>query len=135
MRRICLWCPIMKRKKIIKWIHGYHNRQMNFDSKNWCEVKFFLWNQSINSLAKWREWICGALSLKEIRLLRESMIVPIDKWTLILKNGRKWSFLMKPKHQFIYPNNKNAFMVPNHEKKVDYYVNLCLPYLMDELWF
>ena len=32
-------------------------------------------------------------------------------------------FLMKPKHQFIYPYKENEFMMPNHEKKADYYVN------------
>ena len=36
------------------------------------------------------------------------------------------AFFMKPKHQFIDPNEENAFMVPNHEKKGDYYVNSCL---------
>ena len=35
-------------------------------------------------------------------------------------------FLVKPKHQFIYPNEENQFMVPNHQKKGDYFVNPCL---------
>ena len=26
-------------------------------------------------------------------------------------------FLMKTKHQFIYPSKENMFMAPNHEKK------------------
>ena len=43
------------------------------------------------------------------------------------------AFLMKSKHQFIYPDEENKFMVPNHEKKGDYYVNLCLSELVDEL--
>ena len=43
-------------------------------------------------------------------------------------------FLVKPKHQFVYPNKENAFMVPSHEKNGDYYVNLCLPLLINELW-
>ena len=43
------------------------------------------------------------------------------------------AFLMKRKDQFIYPNEENAFMVPNHEKKNDYYVNPYLPHLIDEL--
>ena len=38
----------------------------------------------------------------------------------------KEGFLMKPKHQFIYPNEQNEFMVPNHSQKRDYYVNLHL---------
>ena len=32
-RRMCLWCPIMKRKKIIIWIHVYPNWNINFNSK------------------------------------------------------------------------------------------------------
>ena len=40
-------------------------------------------------------------------------------------------FLMKPKHQFVYPSKEIAFMVPNHEKKRDYYMNPCLPHLIE----
>ena len=43
-------------------------------------------------LSQWLEYDCGAKSWKESRLLRESMFIPVGKWTLILKNGRKWSF-------------------------------------------
>ena len=35
-------------------------------------------------------------------------------------------FLIKLKNQFIYPNEENEFVVPNHLKKRDYNVN---PYL------
>ena len=45
------------------------------------------------------------------------------------------TFLMKPKHQFIYPNEHNEFMVANHEKKEDYCVNPCLSKLTNKLWF
>ena len=48
MRRMCLWCPIMKRKEIIMWICVCPSRQTNFVSKKWVEVKLFLWNQSNN---------------------------------------------------------------------------------------
>ena len=41
--------------------------------------------------------------------------------------------LMKPKHQFIYPNEENESVVPNYEKKGDYYVNPSLSQLKDEL--
>ena len=42
-------------------------------------------------------------------------------------------FLKKPKHQFIYPIEENEFMVPNHEKRGDYYVTPCLSQLTDKL--
>ena len=32
-RRMCLWCPIMKRKEIIMWIHVHPNWNINFNSK------------------------------------------------------------------------------------------------------
>ena len=32
-RRMCLWCPIMKRKEIVMWIHVYRNWKTNFNSK------------------------------------------------------------------------------------------------------
>ena len=35
----------------------------------------------------------------------------------------KDAFLMEPKHQFICTNEENEFMVPNHYKKGDYYLN------------
>ena len=42
-------------------------------------------------------------------------------------------FLIKPKHQLVYPNKENTVMAPNHEKKGDYCVNSCLPHLIDKL--
>ena len=42
-------------------------------------------------------------------------------------------FLIKPKHQFIYPNGENEFVWPNHENKGDYYMNPCLSQLENEL--
>ena len=33
-RRMCLWCPIMKRREIILWIHVYWNWKTSFNSKN-----------------------------------------------------------------------------------------------------
>ena len=32
-RRMCLWCPIMRRKEIIAWIYVYRNWKANFNSK------------------------------------------------------------------------------------------------------
>ena len=42
-------------------------------------------------------------------------------------------FLMKPKHQFIYPNKGNALMAPDHEKKGDYYMTPWLSQSTNEL--
>ena len=48
-------------------------------------------------LSQWVEWVYRAQSWKERRLLCESIFVLVDKWTLILKNGGKKSFLNETK--------------------------------------
>ena len=63
------------------------------------------------------------------------MFVPIEIRNSILKLVTSEDFFMKPMHQFIYPDKKNEFMVPNHEKKRDYYVNMHLSQLIDQLQF
>ena len=98
--------------------------------------KSFLWNQSINIIySNGENYFMVHNYEKKKRLLHQSMFIPIDKWTLILKMVGSEVFLMRPKGQFIYPNEENVFMVPNHEKKGDYYVNPCLSQLTYELWF
>ena len=43
------------------------------------------------------EWVYSAQPYKEKRLLCESVFIPIDRWTLILKNGRNGSFFYETK--------------------------------------
>ena len=54
-------------------------------------------------------------------------------------DSKKWweekCFLWNQSISIIYPNEKNEFMLPNHEKKVDYYVNLCSSNLTNKLRF
>ena len=63
------------------------------------------------------------------------MFVQIDSRTLSLKMVEREFFLMKPKHQYHLPNKEEMFMVPNHKKKGDNYLNPCLSQLRDELQF
>ena len=65
-------------------------------------------------LSQWGECVYGAQSWNERRLLCESVFIPIEKQALILKMAEGEVFLMKPTHQFIYPNEENEFVVPNH---------------------
>ena len=46
------------------------------------------------------------LSMKTWKIITWIVFIPIDGWTLILKMVGNEVFLMKPKHQFIYPNKK-----------------------------
>ena len=87
-------------------------------------------------LSQWGEWVYDSQSWKDRRLLRESMINKIDKQTLIIK--KRWEeklFLWNQSINVIYPNEENEFMIHNHAKKGDYYVNLCLSKLTNEFWF
>ena len=62
------------------------------------------------------------------------MFVIIDERTSIPKNGEKKSFSYETKVIIsFYPNKENDFMVPNLEKKGDYYVNPSLSELTNEL--
>ena len=59
-------------------------------------------------------------------------VYPTEKLTLFLKMVEKEVFFWNQRLNIIYPNEENVLMVPNHERKGDYYVNLCLSELMNE---
>ena len=59
-------------------------------------------------------------------------VYTIEKWTLILKMVERDVFFMKPKLQYHLSQREECVCVPNHEKKGDYYVNLCLSKSMNE---
>ena len=72
------------------------------------------------------ECVYSAQSWKERRLLCESMFIEIDGRISILNMVEREVFLWAESINVIYRNEKNVFIVPNHEKKWDYYVNPCL---------
>ena len=49
------------------------------------------------------------------------------------KIAEREAFLANPNINIVYPNEQNMFMVPNHKKNEDYYENLHVSHLMDEL--
>ena len=49
-------------------------------------------------LSQWVEWIYGAQSLKEKRLLCQFVFIPIERWISIQKEVDRKVFLMEPKH-------------------------------------
>ena len=53
-----------------------------------------------NHLSQWGECVYDAQSLKERRLLCESMFIAIERRTSTLKLVIREAFLMKPKHQY-----------------------------------
>ena len=52
-----------------------------------------------NNLSQRGEYDYGAQSLKKRRLLCESMFIPLERWTSILKLVESEVLLLKPKHQ------------------------------------
>ena len=59
------------------------------------------------------------------------MFVPIERRTSILEMVIREVSLMKPKHQYHLSQWGECVCDSNHEKKGDYYVNVCLSQLED----
>ena len=51
-------------------------------------------------LSQWGEWICGTQSLKDKRLLSESVFIQSKNELLILTMVERYVFLMKPNHEY-----------------------------------
>ena len=64
-------------------------------------------------LSQGGECVCGAQPWKVKRLSHESMIILIDKWSLILKNGGNWSFSIETKASIHLPNEETEFGARN----------------------
>ena len=64
-------------------------------------------------------------------------VYPNWKANLNSRNGRRRSFSYETKvsNKIIYHNNQNEFIVPNHEKKKDYFMDSSLFQLKNELEF
>ena len=99
-RSMCLWFPIMKRRAIIMWIQVYANWKTNFNSKNANKRSFSYETDDQYHLSQWEECVYDDQSWKERRLLCESMFIPIEGRTSILKLVISEVFLMKPKYQY-----------------------------------
>ena len=63
------------------------------------------------------------------------MFIPIERRTTVIKMVERGVFLLKPSIKVIYPKKEYMFIVPNYEKKGDYYVNTCSPKLKDKFRF
>ena len=100
MRRMCLWCAIIKRKEIITWIYVYRNWKANFNSKIGNKRSFSYETKVSISLIPTRRMCLSCPITKKGWLLCESMFIPFEIRTSILKRVRREVFLMIPKHQY-----------------------------------
>ena len=81
-------------------IHVYTNWNTNFNSKKSNKRGFSYDTKASISLTQRGEHVYDAKSWNETRLLYESMFIPIERCTLILKLVTWEVFLLKPKHQY-----------------------------------
>ena len=100
MRRMSLWCPIMKWNEITIWIYVCPNWKMYFNSKIGNKRSFSFETKASISLTPMRRMCLWFQSWRERRLLPESMFIPIERHTSILKLVIRKVFIMKPKHQY-----------------------------------
>ena len=104
-RRVCLWCPIMKRKKIIMWIHVYANWNTNFNSKIGNKGSFYYETKASISLIPTRRmclW-CPIMKWNEITI----WIYVYPNWKTYFNskigNKRSFSFQTKASISLIQP--------------------------------
>ena len=100
MRRMSLWCPIMKGNEITIWIYVYPNWKAYFNSKIGNKRSFSFETKASISLIPMRRMCLWLPIMKRKRLLCESMFIPIERHASILKLVIRNVFIMKPKHQY-----------------------------------
>ena len=93
---------------------------------------FFPWNQSLDIIYPNEE---NAFMVptheKKKEIILWIYVYPIEKQTLILKMVEGDVFFWNQRLNIINPKGGNAFMMPYHEKKGDYYANPCLSKSID----
>ena len=83
--RMCLWCPIMKKREIITSIHVCHDWWITLSPKNTGKKSFFYQPKtSMSSILMWRICLWCPI-MKKMSLICASMFVIIDRMTLIPK--------------------------------------------------
>ena len=103
----------MKSKEVIMWIMFISIGRRILILKDGGKWSFSYETKALIHLSQWGDWVCGAWSWKVRRLLCESMFILIGRWILILETVGSEVIHMKPKHQFICPNEEIEFMVPD----------------------
>ena len=118
MRRMCLWCPIMKRKEIIMWIQVYPNWKMNFNSKNDNKRSFCYETKASISLIQ-----TGRMHLWWLITKRQEIITWIDvypNWNTNFNskigNERTFSYETKASISLI-PKRRMCLWCPITERK------------------
>ena len=94
---MCLWCPIMKRKEIIMWIHVYPNWKTYFNSKIWNRRSFYYETKASISLIPTRRMCLWCPIMKRKEIILWIHVYPNWKMYFNSKIGNKRSFCYETK--------------------------------------
>ena len=90
--KMWLWCPIIKTKDIVMWIHVYPNWKTNFNSKNVRKTSFSYETKASKSFFSMRRmWLWHPI-MKRKEIIMWIHIYPYGKMNFDSKNGWKTSF-------------------------------------------
>ena len=99
------------------------NWKWNFNSKNFKKSYFFAETKASISFIPMRRLCFWCRITKKKEIILWICVYPTEKWTLIPIMVERDVFFWNQRLHIIYPNEENILMVPNHERKGDYYVN------------
>ena len=115
---MCLWCPIMKKKVIIMWIHVYSNWNTNFNSKIGNKRSFYYETKASISLIPTRRtclW-CPIMKWKEITICIH--VYPNWKTYFNSKIGNKKGFYYETKASIpLIPTRRICLWCPIMKRK------------------
>ena len=125
--RMHLWFPIMKKKEVLMCIHVSPIDKWTLILRKIVRRKAFLIKPKHHVIYPNEENVFIMPSHGKKKIV--TWIHVCHNWQTNIdskKSGGKKAFLWNQSINVIYSNKENVFMMPNHEKKLDYYVN---PYL------
>ena len=142
MRKMCLWCLILKRKEITMWIHVYLNWKTNFNFKIYRKISFSYKTKASKLFIPMRRMWLWCLIMKRKKIIMWIHLYPNWRTNYNSKNSRKrscsyetkalipfipmrrmclWRPIMKQKEIIIwihvYPNWKANFNSKNNRNR------------------
>ena len=118
MRRMCLWCPIMKRKEIAMWIDVYPNWKMNFKSKNGNKRSFSYETKASISVIRSRRMCLWCPIMKRKEIVMWIHVYPNWKTNFNSKNGNKRSSSCETKASIsLIPMKRTCLRCPIMKRK------------------
>ena len=116
--RTCLWCPIVKRKEIIMWIHVYRNWKMNFNSKIGYKRSFSYETKASISLIPTSRMCLWCPIMKRMEIIMWIHVYTNWKTYFNSKIGHKISFYYETKASIsLIPTRRMCLWCPIMKRK------------------